>query len=98
MKPFSLFEEGFCIIKEAYTQVEKILKLENVDLLSFMGINDNNIKPIEERFTSNVTVRGDNIFVQGVEEEVSAIEKVVKEMIFVLTLPASCRQTMSIQL
>jgi len=49
-----------------------------------MGINDNNIKPIEERFTSNVTVRGDNIFVQGVEEEVSAIEKVVKEMIFVL--------------
>jgi phosphate starvation-inducible protein PhoH and related proteins len=49
-----------------------------------MGINDNNFKPIEERFTSNVTVRGDNIFVQGVEEEVSAIEKVVKEMIFVL--------------
>ena len=49
-----------------------------------MGINDNNIKPIEERFTSNVTVRGDNIFVQGVEEEVTAIEKVVKEMIFVL--------------
>ncbi|MBA4407703.1 phosphate starvation-inducible protein PhoH [bacterium] len=49
-----------------------------------MGVNDNNIKPIEERFTSNVTVRGDNVFVQGVAEEVSAIEKVVKEMIFVL--------------
>ena len=49
-----------------------------------MGINDNNIKPIEERFTSNITVRGDNIFIQGVSEEVSAIEKVVKEMIFVL--------------
>lgn len=49
-----------------------------------MGINDNNIKPIEERFTSNITVRGDNIFIQGVLEEVSAIEKVVKEMIFVL--------------
>lgn len=49
-----------------------------------MGVNDNNIKPLEERFTSNVTVRGDNVFVQGVAEEVSAIEKVVKEMIFVL--------------
>ncbi|MCX6171046.1 MAG: PhoH family protein [Ignavibacteriales bacterium] len=58
--------------------------MENVDLLSFMGVNDNNIKPLEERFTSNVTVRGDNVFVQGVAEEVSAIEKVVKEMIFVL--------------
>ncbi len=49
-----------------------------------MGINDSNIKPIEERFSSNVTARGDNIFIQGVAEEVSAIEKVVKEMIFVL--------------
>lgn len=76
--------EGFSIVTEAHTQVDKVLKLENVDLLSFVGINDNNIKPIEERFTSNVTVRGDNIFVQGVAEEVSAIEKVVKEMIFVL--------------
>lgn len=49
-----------------------------------MGINDSNVKPIEERFSSNITFRGDNIFIQGVTEEVSAIEKVVKEMIFVL--------------
>lgn len=76
--------EGFSIVVEAHTQVDKIVKLENVDLLSFIGINDNNIKPIEERFTSTVTVRGDNIFIQGVAEEASAIEKVVKEMIFVL--------------
>jgi phosphate starvation-inducible PhoH-like protein len=58
--------------------------LENVDLLSFIGINDVNIKPIEERFSSNVIVRGDNIIIQGVAEEVSAIEKVLKEMVFVL--------------
>jgi len=77
-------KRAFLFCKEDGTQVDKIVKLENVDLLSFMGISDGNIKPIEERFSSNVTVRGDNIFIQGVAEEVSAIEKVVKEMIFVL--------------
>ncbi len=69
---------------EALTQVEKNIKLDNVDLLSFLGINDGNIKPIEERFSANVIVRGDNVFVQGIPEEVEAVEKIVKEMIFVL--------------
>lgn len=69
---------------EAFTQVEKVIKLDNVEMVSFIGFNDSNIKPIEERFASNITVRGDNIFVQGVAEEVDAVEKVVKEMIFVL--------------
>jgi len=55
-----------------------------VDLLSFLGFNDGNIKPIEERFSANVIVRGDNVFVQGVADEVEAIEKIIKEMTFVL--------------
>jgi len=55
-----------------------------VDLLSFLGFNDGNIKPIEERFSANVITRGDNVFVQGVADEVEAIEKIIKEMTFVL--------------
>lgn len=55
-----------------------------MDLLSFLGFNDGNIKPIEERFSANVIVRGDNVFVQGVADEVEAIEKIIKEMTFVL--------------
>ncbi|MEK6552165.1 MAG: PhoH family protein [Bacteroidota bacterium] len=58
--------------------------MDNVDLLSFIGINDGNIKPLEERFNTNITVRGDVIYIQGIQEEVDAIEKIVKEMIFVL--------------
>ncbi|MEW6652906.1 MAG: PhoH family protein [Bacteroidota bacterium] len=53
-------------------------------MLSFLGFKDCNIKPLEERFSSNVTVRGDNVFVQGAAEEVEAIDKIIKEMIFVL--------------
>lgn len=58
--------------------------MDNVDLLSFIGINDGNIKPLEERFNTNITVRGDVIYIQGIQEEVDAVEKVIKEMIFVL--------------
>jgi len=61
-----------------------MLKLDNVDLLSFIGINDRNIKPLEERFNTNITVRGDVVYFQGIQEEVDAVEKVIKEMTFVL--------------
>lgn len=39
---------------------------------------------MEERFNTNITVRGDVIYIQGMQEEVDAVEKVIKEMIFVL--------------
>jgi phosphate starvation-inducible PhoH-like protein len=65
-------------------QVEKIIKLESVDLISLLGFNDANLKPIEDRFNTNITVRGDIVYVQGVIEEVEAVEKVFKEMVFVV--------------
>lgn len=39
---------------------------------------------MEERFNTNITVRGDVIYAQGIKEEVDAVEKIIKEMIFVL--------------
>ncbi|MEW6196281.1 MAG: PhoH family protein [Bacteroidota bacterium] len=49
-----------------------------------LGYNDSNLKPIENRFNTNVTVRGDNVILKGTSEEVELLEKVFKEMIFVL--------------
>ncbi|MBI1937346.1 MAG: PhoH family protein [Ignavibacteriales bacterium] len=49
-----------------------------------LGYNDSNLKPIESRFTTNITVRGDNVYLQGTTEEVDSVEKIFKEMIFVL--------------
>ncbi len=77
-------KRAFFIIKEVATQIEKQLKLENCDLISLLGYRDSNLKPLENRFSSNIIVRGDYVIIQGVEEEVNAIEKVFKEMIFVL--------------
>ena len=77
-------KRAFVFILEVTTQTEKTIKLESVDLLSFLGFNDGNIKPIEERFNSIITVRGDIVNIKGAAEEVEAIEKIIKEMIFVL--------------
>ena len=79
-----MFGEGFFILTEVNTQVEKVIKLENVDLLSLLGFNDANLKPIESRFNTLVSVRGENVYLKGVAEEINTVEKVLKEMIYVL--------------
>jgi phosphate starvation-inducible protein PhoH and related proteins len=66
------------------TAVEKKLVLENVDMLSLLGTNDSNIKLIEDRFNSSITVRGENVTIKGVAEEVEVIEKIIKELVYVL--------------
>ncbi len=63
---------------------EKKFLLEEVELISFLGINDSNLKPIEDSFSSSITVRGNQVFVKGVNREVEQIEKVLHEMKFTL--------------
>lgn len=65
-------------------QIEKIIKLENVDLVAFLGFNDSNLNLVEGRFSTKITVRGDVVYIQGVQEELEAVEKILKEMIYVL--------------
>ncbi len=69
---------------EAITQIEKIIRLENVDLIALLGFNDRNLQELEDRFNSTITVRGDQVFVKGVSAEVDIIEKLFHEMIYVL--------------
>lgn len=66
------------------TAVEKKIVIDNVDMLSFLGMNDSNLKIVEDRFNAAVTVRGENVIIKGVAEEVEGIEKIFKEMAYVL--------------
>lgn len=66
------------------TAIEKRITLEATDMLSLLGMNDSNLKIIEDRFNASITVRGENVFIKGVTEEVNSIEKVFKEMMYVL--------------
>ena len=66
------------------TAIEKRMVLENVDLFSLLGMNDSNLKLIEDKFNASITIRGENVVIKGVTEEVNIIEKVIKEMVYVL--------------
>ena len=66
------------------TAVEKKIIIENVNMLDLLGFNDSNLKVLEDRFNASITVRGDNVFIKGVVEEVELIEKILKEMAYVL--------------
>jgi phosphate starvation-inducible protein PhoH and related proteins len=73
--------------------IEKRLTLENVDLFSFLGMNDSNIKMVEDRFNATITVRGENVVIKGVIEEVETIEKIIREMIYVLNTNGHLRNS-----
>lgn len=66
------------------TVVEKKIILSNVDLASLLGVNDANLNILVDRFNASITVRGDVVSIKGVLEEVESIEKVLKEMVYVL--------------
>lgn len=49
-----------------------------------LGINDANLQVIEGRFDANIVVRGDNITVRGEQQEVDQVDRVFKELIYIL--------------
>jgi phosphate starvation-inducible PhoH-like protein len=54
--------------------------LEGVDLANFSGTNERNIDLIREKFKSNITFRGENIFLKGEPSELELIETIIKEL------------------
>lgn len=66
------------------TVTEKKLTVSNVDMMTLLGVNDSNLQLLEDRFNSTISVRGDIFTIKGVLEEVEQIEKIIKEMIYVL--------------
>ncbi|MHB9013447.1 MAG: PhoH family protein [Ignavibacteriaceae bacterium] len=75
------------------TAVEKKFTLENTDMLSLLGMNDSNLRLIEDKFNASIVVRGENFVVKGVLEEVEVVEKIIKEMVYVLNTSGTLRPT-----
>ncbi len=65
-------------------QVEKILKFDNVNLLTLLGVNDNNLRLLERKFESTISVRGESVYLRGESREVDLLEKILKEMVYVI--------------
>jgi phosphate starvation-inducible PhoH-like protein len=62
-------------------------------MLSLLGTNDSNLSLIEDRFNAQIIVRGDNVILKGVDEEVDTIEKVFKEMVYVLNTSGNLKSS-----
>jgi phosphate starvation-inducible protein PhoH and related proteins len=63
---------------------EKKIKIEGVDTLGLLGLNDANLGLVEQRFDSTIVVRGDTITLRGESGELDQLERVFKELIFLL--------------
>ena len=63
---------------------EKKLKAEGTDMLRLLGLNDANLQAIEARFDASIVVRGDTMNFRGDQQEVDQIEKIFKELIYIL--------------
>lgn len=63
---------------------ERKIKAEGVDMVRLLGLNDANLQEVEDRFAAAITVRGDSITIRGDQKEVEQVEKVFRELIYLL--------------
>jgi len=59
---------------------DKNITLEGINLMNFAGVNEKNIDLLREHFASNITLRGENIFLKGDEAELAIIEVIIREL------------------
>ncbi len=64
--------------------IEKKIKIEGADTFGLVGLNDSNLEIVERRFDATVVVRGDLITLRGTADEVDHLEKIFKELLFLL--------------
>ena len=64
--------------------VEKKIKVGGNDTFGLLGLNDTNLRVVEDKFDATIVVRGDTITVRGDQPEVDQLDKIFKELIFIL--------------
>jgi len=63
---------------------ERKIKAEGVDMVRLLGLNDANLHVLEDHFDAAITVRGENITFRGDQQQVDQLEKIFKELIYIL--------------
>jgi len=69
--------------------MKKIINLDGVDPILFVGLNDQNIKVLEGHYDSKIVVRGSSMNVEGKKEEINHIELVVQNMMTIINKKGS---------
>jgi len=66
--------------------MKKILKLRDVDPMLFSGVQDSNLKFIENSFKGKIVLRGNELHFDGDEMECDKIESLVNDIIYTINL------------
>ena len=64
--------------------IERRVTLTGVDVVQLLGYHDAHLQLVEDRFDATITIRGDHLTMRGSQHEVTRIEKVFKELIYIL--------------
>ena len=64
--------------------MKKNFDINLVDPLSFTGVNDKNIKLIEDNFSTGIVIRGSKIKLDGDKQEIDIISKIFSNMLNVI--------------
>ena len=64
--------------------MKKIFDISLVDPLSFAGLNDKNIKLIEDKFSTKIILRGTQVKLDGKKDEINIISNIFDNMISVI--------------
>ncbi len=63
------------------TQKRTTISLDGVDLLEFLGSQDDNLRCLEDHFPGTLVVRGDSLILQGDDRAVRHMSGVVEELV-----------------
>jgi phosphate starvation-inducible PhoH-like protein len=63
---------------------ERKIELKSVDKVQLLGFNDAHLQLIEDRLDATITVRGDQITLRGNQQEVTKLERIFKELLYIL--------------
>ena len=69
--------------------MKKTINIDGVDPILFVGLNDQNIKVLEQNYNSKIVVRGSSMNLDGKKEEITDIELVVQNMLTIINQKGS---------
>lgn len=73
-------------------QVERKIRINGTDPVLLFGVNDALLHLIEDQFDASIVARGDSVLIRGDSDDVTAIEKIFKELIYVVQKTGSLDQ------
>ena len=64
--------------------MKKNFDIALIDPLSFVGLDDKNIKLLENNFSTNIVVRGNKVKLDGAKDEIDVISKILDNMLYAI--------------